>query len=502
MEVKNKRILKNGTLAGYVKQKDGSWKWTFLKKEKQTGKGIFTGFMRTGTRSCRWLHKEKNSRTDTQFWKDYRRIMCGYGNEEKKRGRKQIREGLQELGRLYGDENLFTRTYKIVKKGKGHPKVLVRSSKNDVSSTFENEIMENRIEGHGQINKTSKTSKTTANANMQFPQFKLPSQYVLFDNVREYLEHLLKNNRKIYMEIIDFMANVNLPNKKQILENPKYYEILIGTQDEINEYSVNYVRFNFQLKQANKEIINENYSFFMRHSIRLEQFYSEMSNINILKYEKLPEIYSIFYPTENAFNTESVLSRFGLFLAYIEGYRMKESGVIFDGIVSSPYIRCIQTAFMVALAMNIHTIYVQSELGEKINQYHNILNFYKKCPNIGDEINYEGIKIISDGKTGGLIYKNYFNYYRSLNQGNILYVGHGNMNFDLPDKLANTSAYASVLGMKNQSGTPIYASRSLYNQKLLKLQLKLQELENIQNKSKKILNNINNTKLEIRLQNL
>ena len=36
MEVKNKRILKNGTLAGYVKQKDGSWKWTFLKKEKQT----------------------------------------------------------------------------------------------------------------------------------------------------------------------------------------------------------------------------------------------------------------------------------------------------------------------------------------------------------------------------------------------------------------------------------------------------------------------------------
>lgn len=41
--------------------------------------------MRTGTRSCRWLDKKKNSRTDSQFWKDYRKIMCGYGNEEKKK---------------------------------------------------------------------------------------------------------------------------------------------------------------------------------------------------------------------------------------------------------------------------------------------------------------------------------------------------------------------------------------------------------------------------------
>ena len=85
--------------------------------------------MRTGTRSCRWLHKEKNSRTDTQFWKDYRRIMCGYGNEEKKRGRRQIREGLQELGRLYGDENLFTGTYKIVKKRKRSPKSFNKKNK-------------------------------------------------------------------------------------------------------------------------------------------------------------------------------------------------------------------------------------------------------------------------------------------------------------------------------------------------------------------------------------
>ena len=32
MEVRNAKILKNGRTAGYVKQKDGSWKWGFLQK--------------------------------------------------------------------------------------------------------------------------------------------------------------------------------------------------------------------------------------------------------------------------------------------------------------------------------------------------------------------------------------------------------------------------------------------------------------------------------------
>jgi len=30
-QIKGKRVLKNGALAGYVKQRDGSWKWQFLK---------------------------------------------------------------------------------------------------------------------------------------------------------------------------------------------------------------------------------------------------------------------------------------------------------------------------------------------------------------------------------------------------------------------------------------------------------------------------------------
>jgi len=35
MKIKGKRILKNGVLAGYVLQKDGSWKWSFLKGGKK-----------------------------------------------------------------------------------------------------------------------------------------------------------------------------------------------------------------------------------------------------------------------------------------------------------------------------------------------------------------------------------------------------------------------------------------------------------------------------------
>lgn len=41
MQIKGKRVLKNGVTAGYVKQRDGSWKWRFLSgpnKKKKEGK--------------------------------------------------------------------------------------------------------------------------------------------------------------------------------------------------------------------------------------------------------------------------------------------------------------------------------------------------------------------------------------------------------------------------------------------------------------------------------
>lgn len=37
MQVKGKRVLKNGALAGYVKQRDGSWKWRIISGPKRGG---------------------------------------------------------------------------------------------------------------------------------------------------------------------------------------------------------------------------------------------------------------------------------------------------------------------------------------------------------------------------------------------------------------------------------------------------------------------------------
>ena len=45
MKIKNKRILKNGVSAGYVLQKDGTWKWQFLNRfvKKKGGMNIKEG---------------------------------------------------------------------------------------------------------------------------------------------------------------------------------------------------------------------------------------------------------------------------------------------------------------------------------------------------------------------------------------------------------------------------------------------------------------------------
>ena len=37
MKIKGKRILKNGAIAGYVKQKDGSYKWRIISGPKKGG---------------------------------------------------------------------------------------------------------------------------------------------------------------------------------------------------------------------------------------------------------------------------------------------------------------------------------------------------------------------------------------------------------------------------------------------------------------------------------
>ena len=37
MNIKGKRILSNGVIAGYIKQSDGSWKWRFIGHSNSKG---------------------------------------------------------------------------------------------------------------------------------------------------------------------------------------------------------------------------------------------------------------------------------------------------------------------------------------------------------------------------------------------------------------------------------------------------------------------------------
>jgi len=45
MKIKGKRILKNGVVAGYVLQKNGTWRWRFIKgpSKKKGGQNIQQG---------------------------------------------------------------------------------------------------------------------------------------------------------------------------------------------------------------------------------------------------------------------------------------------------------------------------------------------------------------------------------------------------------------------------------------------------------------------------
>ena len=315
-------------------------------------------------------------------------------------------------------------------------------------------------------------------------RFNLPinSQYVFFKQLGDCIANLWKKFIIVYSQIMAFIPsttpNTALPTKNEILQNHMYYQILIGTQADINTYSV-FRNFNgsvagrmpHHLIQAGVQNINENYSFFMRHSIRLDEFFKgnirynpyrdldvDANDINISKIPNLPEIYSMFYPLNNQWLTEPVLTKLGMFLAYTEGIRMYEAGVRFDTIFSSPYIRCIQTAIMVALAMGNTHIYIKAELGEKMDRYNDMLNFYKKYPHDESILIYQGIRIISDGKKRSVRSENDFSVFRQQEPNrNTLFIGHDTTGVGVP----NAGSYAYVVGFRKTTNIPIYASRSL-----------------------------------------
>ena len=48
MDIKGKRVLSNGAVAGYVKQNDGTWKWRFISGPKSKGNAKNEKMMKGG----------------------------------------------------------------------------------------------------------------------------------------------------------------------------------------------------------------------------------------------------------------------------------------------------------------------------------------------------------------------------------------------------------------------------------------------------------------------
>ena len=141
---------------------------------------------------------------------------------------------------------------------------------------------------------------------------------------------------------------------------------------------------NAKFELCNKQKEYKGVDFFMRHSIRAEQYFKVPKNEIYNKYiQPDNQIYQMFYPNEKQkWHEEPFLSTLGFKLAFAEALRMKEENVVIHEIYSSPYIRCIQTAIMVALVMDIKLIKIHKPLGEKMNHikvfnYYKNLNFYK-----------------------------------------------------------------------------------------------------------------------------
>ena len=186
------------------------------------------------------------------------------------------------------------------------------------------------------------------------------------------------------------------------------------------------------------------------------------------------KIYSIFYPETDKYNDEPVLSSLGFLLAYAEGIRMREANIMFHRIESSPYIRCIQTALMVALAMGVEKIHINLTLGEKL---HNSLssseknlknlNFYKVSPNENNVLTYHKIDIISDGKPVAKIKDKNVIFDKLVlkeRRENVLFVGHNTAEVNYPDGFYGFSSYAYIYGAMNKNLSALFSLRFLFLQ--------------------------------------
>ena len=61
MQIRNKRVLKNGAVGGYVKQRDGTWRWRIIGHVKNVKGGFKPTFTQhCTTNACKTHKKYKN----------------------------------------------------------------------------------------------------------------------------------------------------------------------------------------------------------------------------------------------------------------------------------------------------------------------------------------------------------------------------------------------------------------------------------------------------------
>jgi hypothetical protein len=305
----------------------------------------------------------------------------------------------------------------------------------------------------------------------------LPSYdpHITYDDILKAKKELEEKYKEVHDDIMHFGSanNKTLPTEDEIKNNQRAHEILIGDKEKVHA-AIESTAWKDSFRSENgfltPEIpqLNEKdfYSVFMRHSIRAEQYWGS-ATITIPQSSKL---YTHFYPEENKWDDEPVLSDLGLFLAYAEGMRMREAKLIFHRIESSPYIRCIQTALMVALAMGVKEIHINIALGEKLHVdygggFADKLNFYKKYPENNDSMSYHGIRIVSDGKPMDKIQfkeREFVNYFLSeTREENVFFVGHGaGVSFPLPNNgWVSSFPYAFTVGYLNKSKDLFFSLR-------------------------------------------
>jgi hypothetical protein len=498
MCVKGKRILKNGAVAGYVLQKDGTWKWRFIKGPSKKKGGVNNRLNNNG-RLKKLKQKYENKITNTILRKKLKNLS------------KSLEQKHLASPKVFGkhDNRVYKRMYEnlddLLKGNKSDKNIINEFLTNGRRNRIQRSINKwTKKKANCQTRRCQKQRKASEllqkdlnnikknytnnnnNTSRQSDYFKNP--YITSDDIKE-TEIILRTNKELKI-ICEDINNVN--EKGLEIVKRRIEEVSIGDVEQINKLFfqgmgkyINYLdnRFIFKYISIPKTEEAENgVDLIMRHSIRAEQYFknSGSNKIESRYIDNGNELYDIFYPEKGQWIEEPFLCKLGMLLAFAEGVRMCRSGIRIDRIISSPYIRCIQTALMVAIVTGIKTIEINKFLGEKFQScgknynFYNKINFYKKCPNEGEYIKYKDIKIISDGKlnfNSNKKQKEFFertNAYlkervkgsRKNNLENILYVGHNDINIS---EGIGGDAYAFIIGINHEKQNIVYNLRGKNN---------------------------------------